>query len=255
MEITTNIWEFVLTIIGYIYGAFCLQTIAQKTNTENAWCAWVPFANLYLMCRIAGRPGWWILLFFVPLVNIVILTILWMEIAKALGKPGWFGLLIILFPIIASITVTLFIVISFGINFEIPEDLKVPFWLNGIVILFSLAPAILTGYLAFSETDSSKTDVDVDKKGTKIKIRFPFEAAIPIVVLGAVFYFILSVEPPSEDKIISQAGISIEELKRIDSKLEALKDPFFQSLKSTLPDEFTIIPEKVGRSNPFEPVK
>jgi len=51
-----------LLIIGvfYIYMAYTLMKIAQKTNTENAWFAWIPILNIILMLQIAKKPLWWI---------------------------------------------------------------------------------------------------------------------------------------------------------------------------------------------------
>jgi hypothetical protein len=79
-----------------VYVAFCLQTIAKKTNTEDPWLAWIPIVNIYLMCKIAGRPGWWVILFFIPFVNIVITVVVWMGIAKARNQAEWIGILIII---------------------------------------------------------------------------------------------------------------------------------------------------------------
>lgn len=36
----------VIGIAFYVYFAICLMKIAKKTNTENAWMAWIPIANL-----------------------------------------------------------------------------------------------------------------------------------------------------------------------------------------------------------------
>ncbi len=83
----------------YAYIAFCLQTIAIKTNTKDEWLAWIPIANLYLVCKTAGRPGWWFLLCLIPLVNIIVTIILWMEIAKARNEASWLGILTII-PIV-----------------------------------------------------------------------------------------------------------------------------------------------------------
>lgn len=33
---------WVFAIAAYVYFAVVLQTIAKKTNTENAWFAWIP---------------------------------------------------------------------------------------------------------------------------------------------------------------------------------------------------------------------
>jgi len=89
----------VISIAGYIYQALALQTIAQKTGTENGWFAWIPILNLILMLNIARRPIWWIVLVFVPLVDLVIIVIVLMGIAEARNKPSWWGILWIVPPI------------------------------------------------------------------------------------------------------------------------------------------------------------
>jgi hypothetical protein len=81
---------------GYIYVSLALQTIAQKTNTENGWLAWIPIANIVLTLNIAKKPVWWIILFLIPLVNIVMAIVVWMAVAEARGKPSWWGVLIII---------------------------------------------------------------------------------------------------------------------------------------------------------------
>lgn len=107
----------VVALVGYVYGAICLQTIARKTNTPNGWLAWIPVGNLVLMINIAKKPMWWLALFLAPalgwlltflmgqfvliilvpliIVNIVLAVMLWMGIAKARNKPEWWGILIL----------------------------------------------------------------------------------------------------------------------------------------------------------------
>ena len=89
----------ILVVAYYIYMAICLSRIAKKTNTSDAWFAWVPILNILLMINVAKKPGWWVLLFFIPLVNIIIGILVWMEISKAVGKPEWLGILMIITPI------------------------------------------------------------------------------------------------------------------------------------------------------------
>jgi len=48
------------------------------------------------MCKVAGRSGWWTILFFIPLVNIIIGIIVWMGIAEARKQPSWLGILMII---------------------------------------------------------------------------------------------------------------------------------------------------------------
>lgn len=84
-----------ILLIGYVYIALALQTIADKTSTPNSWLAWVPIANIFLMLAIAKKPAWWFILFLIPLVNIVITIMVWMGIAVARQKPDWWGILMI----------------------------------------------------------------------------------------------------------------------------------------------------------------
>jgi len=85
--------ELILFAVFYVYFALALQTIAKKTNTANAWLAWIPLVNIFLMLNIAQKPGWWFILCLIPIVNLVMLIIIWMAIAERRGKPGWWGIM------------------------------------------------------------------------------------------------------------------------------------------------------------------
>ena len=89
------IFFLIFGLAMYVYTSLALQTIAKKTNTDNPWMAWIPIINIILMLNIAKKPLWWIILCFIPLVNIVIMIIVWMAIAEARQKPNWWGILMI----------------------------------------------------------------------------------------------------------------------------------------------------------------
>ncbi|MFH0821288.1 MAG: tetratricopeptide repeat protein [Pseudomonadota bacterium] len=61
-----------INIAFYLFFAIMLFLIAGKTNTANAWLAFVPIGNLVLMVIIAGLPIWWVGLFFAPVLLIVV---------------------------------------------------------------------------------------------------------------------------------------------------------------------------------------
>lgn len=72
----------------YAFSAICFMKIAEKTNTENGWWAWIPILNILLMLAIARKPWWWILLMLIPLVNLVIIILVFVGICQARGKSG-----------------------------------------------------------------------------------------------------------------------------------------------------------------------
>ena len=43
---------------------------------QPGWASIIPIYNLYIWCKIVGRPWWWILLMLIPFVNFIICIIL-----------------------------------------------------------------------------------------------------------------------------------------------------------------------------------
>ena len=73
---------------------------------QPGWAAIIPFYSFYILCKIGGRPGWWLILLLIPVVNIVILIIVSTDVAKNFGKGAGFGLglvflAFIFYPILA----------------------------------------------------------------------------------------------------------------------------------------------------------
>jgi hypothetical protein len=64
------------------------------------WAAIIPIYNVYILLKIAGRPGWWLILFLIPLVNLAIGIVVSIDIAKRFGKGVGFGIGLALLGII-----------------------------------------------------------------------------------------------------------------------------------------------------------
>lgn len=58
---------------------------------QPGWAAIVPIYNTYVLFKIVGRPGWWVVLMFIPIVNVVIAIIAMLDLARSFGKSGVFG--------------------------------------------------------------------------------------------------------------------------------------------------------------------
>lgn len=77
----------------YLYFAIVLTALAVKTRTPNAWLAWIPIGNAFLLISIARRSPATFLLLLIPIVNIIVGAMLWMSVAENRGKPAWTGAL------------------------------------------------------------------------------------------------------------------------------------------------------------------
>lgn len=88
-----------------IYLAIIIVYLAGMWKTfekagQPGWACIIPFYNVYILLKIAGKPGWWLLLLFVPLANIVILFMVGIEIASRFGKGSGFGIGLTFLPFI-----------------------------------------------------------------------------------------------------------------------------------------------------------
>lgn len=73
---------------------------------EAGWAAIIPIYNLIVLLDIVGKPWWWLLLLLIPIVNIVILIMIYHNLSLSFGKGAGFtvGLIflgIIFLPILA----------------------------------------------------------------------------------------------------------------------------------------------------------
>lgn len=67
---------------------------------KPGWAAIIPIYNTVVMLEIVGRPIWWVLLFFIPFVNVVFAVILLKDLSKAFGKGIGTTLLLLFLPFI-----------------------------------------------------------------------------------------------------------------------------------------------------------
>ena len=78
---------------------FCLIFVKAR---EPWWFYYIPFLNFVTIARIAFGSGWYSLLYFVPIVNFIVIFITFYKIGKRFGYNGWLTMLFagIMIPII-----------------------------------------------------------------------------------------------------------------------------------------------------------
>ena len=78
-----------LAFMAFVFAS--LWKVFVKAG-QPGWAGIVPIYNMIVMLQIAGKPTWWVILFFVPVANIIVGIIVMIEFAKAFGKGTGFGL-------------------------------------------------------------------------------------------------------------------------------------------------------------------
>src|SRR5690554_2926496 len=82
MTITQWFIFFLLLQVIHFLGTWKLYQRAGR----QAWEAAVPIYNAVVLTKIINRPWWYVLLLFVPIVNLIMFPVFWVETLRSFGK-------------------------------------------------------------------------------------------------------------------------------------------------------------------------
>lgn len=91
----TALISAIIPILIALFFIIAAWKIYAKAG-QPGWGCLIPIYNLYLWMKIAGKPGWWLILYFIPLVNIVIAIIVTLAVGKAFGKSTAFSVFLLM---------------------------------------------------------------------------------------------------------------------------------------------------------------
>ena len=94
-------------IVAILIGAVMIAAMWKVFTKAGkpGWASIIPIYNIIVLLSIAGKPAWWIVLLFIPIVNLIIAILMYVALAEKFGKGGGFamGLVflgVIFFPIL-----------------------------------------------------------------------------------------------------------------------------------------------------------
>ena len=82
MSLTGWFIFFLIVQVIHFLGTWKLYEKAGR----KPWEAAVPIYNAVVLMQIIGRPRWWVILLFVPIVNLIMFPVVWVETLRTFGK-------------------------------------------------------------------------------------------------------------------------------------------------------------------------
>ena len=67
---------------------------------RQGWEGIIPIYNCYILLKIVDKPIWWLILIFIPIVNIIVGFLLSMALAERFGKSTGFAVGMLFLPFI-----------------------------------------------------------------------------------------------------------------------------------------------------------
>lgn len=77
-------WIIFFFIIQLLHGLATWKLYIKAGR--KAWEAFVPVYNAIILMKIINRPWWWTILLFLPIVNLILFPVIWVETARSFNK-------------------------------------------------------------------------------------------------------------------------------------------------------------------------
>lgn len=89
-DFSNNPVFWIVYAVVAILAIVALWRTFQKAGRPG-WAAIIPIYNIYTLVKVGGYSGWFVLLYLIPIVNIIISVVVALGVAKNFGKSGVFG--------------------------------------------------------------------------------------------------------------------------------------------------------------------
>ena len=87
----------IASIVAWIIVGIRLMRLCEASGVSNGWFSFVPLLNFTRWARLAGKNPWLVLLFFIPVVG-VILELIWLNIISkhTQTQSPWFWVFLVI---------------------------------------------------------------------------------------------------------------------------------------------------------------
>ncbi len=103
-QISDTFGSMLIWFTTAIFSIIILMIVANWKIYQKAgkpgWASIIPIYNVIVLLEIIRKPTWWVVLLFIPLINIVVFIFLQVYLAKAFGKETVFALGLFFLPFI-----------------------------------------------------------------------------------------------------------------------------------------------------------
>ena len=139
-------WLYFFIFIQLIHGFGTWKL--YKFAGYSSFLSFIPIYNGLVLLKIIRRPWWWLILLFIPIVNLLIFPIIWVETAKSFGKKSLTD------KIFSVITLGFFLYkINYSNNISYNKDRSITNasnfgeWFSSIIFAITLATIVHTYFI------------------------------------------------------------------------------------------------------------
>lgn len=136
---------FILVVqVIHFFGTWKLYVKAGR----KAWEAAIPIYNAIVLMRIINRPKWWVILLFIPIINLLMFPVLWVETIRSFGRSTlWESWAVVLSLGLYSYYVNYGLDVKYVENRDLHPRTAMGEWVSSIVFAVVAATLVHTYFI------------------------------------------------------------------------------------------------------------
>ena len=139
-------WFYFFIAIQIIHGLGTWK-LYKKTG-YNPLLSFIPIYNGLILLKIIKRPWWWIILLFLPVVNLLIFPVIWVETIRSFGKKSFSDTLLVLLTLgLYTYTINYSNKIRYIEDRDLSPASGFGEWLSSIIFAITLATVVHTYFI------------------------------------------------------------------------------------------------------------
>jgi len=139
-------WFIFFLIIQIIHGIGTWKLYKSAGFKEIH--AFIPIYNTIILMKIINRPWWWVFLIFIPIINLLIIPVIWVETCRSFGKNSFTDTLFVLISLGLFIyTINYSSKIEYIINRDLNPGTALGEWVSSIIFAIILATIVHTYFI------------------------------------------------------------------------------------------------------------
>ncbi len=139
-------WFIFFIIIQFVHGIGSWKL--YKLCGYKSYLAFIPIYNAIILMKIINRPWWWVILLFIPIINLLIIPVIWVETIRSFGKNKFIDTFLVLISLgfyIYSINYSNNL--DYVLNRDVNPKTGIGEWISSIIFAVILATIVHTYFI------------------------------------------------------------------------------------------------------------
>ena len=139
-------WFIFFIIIQFVHGIGSWKL--YKLCGYKSYLAFIPIYNAIILMKIINRPWWWVILLFIPIINLLIIPVIWVETIRSFGKNKFIDTFLVLISLgfyIYSINYSNNL--DYVVNRDVNPKTGIGEWISSIIFAVILATIVHTYFI------------------------------------------------------------------------------------------------------------